>query len=69
MLSGFVWNLNNEKIMETFQTTKQHIMTHCVIEKIDDFRVVSVRIGENEFLSSDKHDVIEQDVVSGVIPE
>lgn len=67
MFSRFVWYLDNEQIMETFKTTVEHVVTHCIVEKIDDFGKATFRVRKDELLSSDEHDVVKENVISGVV--
>lgn len=69
MFSRFVWYLDNEQVVEAFKTTVEHIVSHCVVEKINDFSKATFGVRQDELLSSDEHYVIEENVISSVIPK
>lgn len=66
MLSRLVGNLNDEQIVEALKTAVEYIVTHGVVEKVNDFCVIPLGVGENELLPGDQHDVVEKNVVPGV---
>ena len=69
MFSRFIWYLNDEEIMKHFETTVKGVVLHCIVEKVDNFRVVVIRVCENGFFSGDQHDVVEKNVVPRIVPK
>lgn len=69
MLGRLVGHLNDEQVVEALQAAVENVVTHGVVEKINDLRVVAIGIRENEFFSRDEHYVVEEDEVPGVVAE
>lgn len=69
MLRRLVGNLNDEQIVEALQAAVEDVVAHCVVEKINDLRVVAIGIREDELFSRDEHYVVEEDVIPGVVTE
>lgn len=67
MLGASAWHLNDEEVVQSLQTLIQHIVLHCKVEKIDDFRVVAVRMHENEFFACYQHDIVEEQLILRIV--